>query len=130
MQLAFDERVVGIITELKNAAELLYTGQIQTLPLDICMLLLSRGLGMHVLEWNEQMPRETSTVGSPFFMDITLFLQKVQNAALRIYSSDLFLLPTWENKQNTFELFFLDHFAHLQFFYTLITLYSFHKALK
>lgn len=71
---------------------------------------------MCVWKWNEQMPRETSTVGSPDFMAITLFLQKVQNAAQRMYSSDLFLLPTWENKQNTFELFFLDHFAHLQFF--------------
>ena len=45
MQLASDERVVGILTELKNAAELPYTGQIQILPLDMCKLLLSRGLG-------------------------------------------------------------------------------------
>lgn len=69
---------------------------------------------MSVSKWNEQMPRETSTLGSSLFVDITLFLQKVQNTALRIQGSDLFLLPTWENKQNTFELFFLDHFAHLQ----------------
>lgn len=44
MQLAFDERVVGLLTELKNVAELLYTGQIQILPSDICMLLLLQGL--------------------------------------------------------------------------------------
>lgn len=41
MQFAFDERVVEILNELKNGADLPYAGQIQILPLDICMLLVS-----------------------------------------------------------------------------------------
>lgn len=61
------------------------------------------------------MPREKPTVRSLVFIGVVLFLQKVQNVAPRTQSSDL--IPTWENKQNTFELFFLDHFAHLQVFF-------------
>lgn len=59
------------------------------------------------------MLREKPTVRSLVFIGVVLFLQKV---AQRTQSSDLFLIPTWENRQNTFELFFLDHFAHLQFY--------------
>lgn len=61
---------------------------------------------MHVL-------REKPTVRSLVFIGVVLFRQKV---APRTQSSDLFLIPSWENRQNTFELFFLDHFAHLHFF--------------